>query len=171
MNVFGISDSKYYIRQPLWDEWCHVSHCPTNWRAFLFQPYATQFLCSTKWHLLKKQMKHVNIWMSLFIFLLFLCRLVAPSAWIGWRTWSFCVVMALVRCVAIECTSVRFVANRSRSASYFIKSNCAISVYWHLNDFNNNSFWNLYWELSIFILIIIILLELISEFCFFMRWF
>ena len=22
--------------EPLWDEWCRVSHCPTNWWAFLF---------------------------------------------------------------------------------------------------------------------------------------
>ena len=38
MNVFGTSDSKYYIRQSLWGEWCRVSHCPTNWRAFSFNP-------------------------------------------------------------------------------------------------------------------------------------
>ena len=37
MNVFGISDSKYIRRQTLWDEWRCVSHCPTNWSAFLFK--------------------------------------------------------------------------------------------------------------------------------------
>ena len=35
MNVFGTSDSKYYRRQSLWDEWRRVSHCPTNWWDFL----------------------------------------------------------------------------------------------------------------------------------------
>ena len=28
-------DSKYYSRQSLWDEWCRVSHWPTNWWVFL----------------------------------------------------------------------------------------------------------------------------------------
>ena len=35
-NVFGTSDSKYYRRQSLWDEWRHVLHCPTDWWAFLW---------------------------------------------------------------------------------------------------------------------------------------
>ena len=34
-NVFGTSDSKYDIRQSLWDEWHNVSHCRSNWWAFL----------------------------------------------------------------------------------------------------------------------------------------
>ena len=32
---FQKSDSKYYRRQSLWDEWRRVSHCPTNLWAFL----------------------------------------------------------------------------------------------------------------------------------------
>ena len=35
INVFGTSDSKFYIRQSPWDECRRVSHCLTIWWAFL----------------------------------------------------------------------------------------------------------------------------------------
>ena len=44
MNVFGTSDSKYYLRQSLWDDWRRVSRCPTNWWAFLL-PASYLALC------------------------------------------------------------------------------------------------------------------------------
>ena len=33
---FRNNDRKYYRRQSLWDEWRRISHCPTNWWAFLY---------------------------------------------------------------------------------------------------------------------------------------
>ena len=39
INVFETSDTKYYRRQSLWDEWLRGSHCPTNWGAFLLLFY------------------------------------------------------------------------------------------------------------------------------------
>ena len=35
-NWYGLY-SQYFIRQSLWDEWRRVSHCPTNWWAFLLK--------------------------------------------------------------------------------------------------------------------------------------
>ena len=36
-HAFGTSDGRRYVRQSLWDESRRVSHCPTNWCAFLFR--------------------------------------------------------------------------------------------------------------------------------------